>query len=206
MPSVEVTMEQYQALLAGLPKYWPSNQTFFLEGQQLTVPQVVSLINVILAAMAASTQARGAWTEALAQEKEAIARNGPLVRGVRAAIAEAFVNSPGTLVALDVQPRKAPRPLTAEARLVAKAKAKATREARGTTSKKQKAKITGNVTGVTVTPITTGATPTAAVAPTPASTGVTSPPATPTSSSSSAAPTVTVGAVGAVATNGSPHS
>jgi hypothetical protein len=49
---------------------------------------------------------------------------------------------------------KVAAPLTSEKRVVAVAKARATREARGTTSKKQKLAIHGNVTGVTVTPVT----------------------------------------------------
>jgi hypothetical protein len=46
-----------------------------------------------------------------------------------------------------------PKPLSAEARAAATAKARATRKARGTTGKKQKSTITGDVTGVTITPV-----------------------------------------------------
>jgi hypothetical protein len=57
------------------------------------------------------------------------------------------------------------QPLPTDKRVAATAKLRATRTARGTTSKKQKLAIKGDVTGVIVTPIT---------APAPAS-----PPATP---------------------------
>ncbi len=49
---------------------------------------------------------------------------------------------------------ESPKPLSAEARAAATAKARATRKARGTTGKKQKSSITGDVTGVTITPVT----------------------------------------------------
>jgi hypothetical protein len=52
-----------------------------------------------------------------------------------------YCNSPTTLTAFDIQPRKSPKPLSTEARAAATAKARATRQARGTTSKKEKAAI-----------------------------------------------------------------
>ena len=67
--------------------------------------------------------------------------------------------------------------MTSEQYAARAAKARATREARGTTSAKQKLTVKGDVTGITVTPITapTEAAPTvstASSAPTPATAGV----------------------------------
>jgi peptidoglycan hydrolase CwlO-like protein len=59
-----------------------------------------------------------------------------------------------TLLDFGLTPAKARAPLTAEQKAAAQAKAKATRIARGTASKKAKSAIKGNVSGVTVTPNT----------------------------------------------------
>jgi hypothetical protein len=59
-----------------------------------------------------------------------------------------------------MQPPKVRAPLDTEKRVMATAKAKATRKARGTMGKKQKLTVKGDVTGVIVTPITfVGASP-----------------------------------------------
>jgi hypothetical protein len=65
-----------------------------------------------------------------------------------------FGDSTTKLGEFGLQPLKASTPLTAEKRLASTAKARATRIARGTMSKKQKLTIRGDVTGVIVTPIT----------------------------------------------------
>ncbi len=83
------------------------------------------------------------------------ATSGRILDGIREVIGLAYATSPTPLQTLGITPRKKPAPLSVEALAAAKAKAKATRAARGTTSKKQKALITGNVTGVNITPVVT---------------------------------------------------
>jgi hypothetical protein len=65
-----------------------------------------------------------------------------------------FGNATDTLALFGLEPRKAPAPRTGTEIAAAAAKAEATRKARGTTSKKQKLAVTGNVTGIQVIPIT----------------------------------------------------
>ena len=65
-----------------------------------------------------------------------------------------FANQPTVLAGLGLAPRKPRTPLTAEQLAARVAKAKATREARGTKGSKQKAAIVGNVTGVSISPLT----------------------------------------------------
>ena len=79
------------------------------------------------------------------------------MKQIRSNVAWMFSNQVSTLTAFAIAPRKVPVPLTAAKRAAAIAKAKATRLARGTTSKKQKAALTGDVTGVTITPVTSSA-------------------------------------------------
>jgi hypothetical protein len=82
-----------------------------------------------------------------------------------------------------LQPPKARKPLTNEQRAAAVAKLRATRAARGTTSKKQKLSVKGDVTGVQITPVRTApAASTASIRPAssppqPASNTSTAPPA-----------------------------
>jgi hypothetical protein len=65
-----------------------------------------------------------------------------------------FGDAADILALFGLEPRKAPAPRTGEENAAAAAKAKATRTARGTASKKQKLAIKGNVTGITVVPTT----------------------------------------------------
>jgi hypothetical protein len=94
-----------------------------------------------------------------------------------------------------MEARQAPLPRTSAQKAATAAKAEATREARGTTSKKEKSAIKGNVTGVNIVPITA---PTAA----PAQPVSAPPPATPAAAApatpvvTSAAPASPTGHVG----------
>jgi hypothetical protein len=81
------------------------------------------------------------------------AAHGSVKDGV-AALRATFSNATPQLGDFDLQAPKARQPLTTEKRVVATAKLKATRAARGTTSKKKKLAVKGDVTGVIVTPVT----------------------------------------------------
>ena len=65
-----------------------------------------------------------------------------------------FGDDPEILADFGLEPPKVPKPLSGEERVAATTKADATRKARGTAGKKQKLAIQGDVTGVTVTPVT----------------------------------------------------
>ena len=149
------TLSQYRALVAGIPMYCPT-AVFTVAGQTFTAPQAVSYISTVLNAVAATASAKGAWKDAIIAEEKMMAQEGATVKAIRANIATMFSNQLNTLTAFEITPKKAYVPLSAAKRAAATAKAKATRIARGTTSKKQKALVTGNVTGVTITPTVAG--------------------------------------------------
>jgi hypothetical protein len=168
-PINPLTFEQYQALATGIPKYCPK-ASFTNASQTLTASQVVKLITSIISASSAVATAKTELTNARLAEQKVVAQNGAIVKAVRANIAAMFSDNATILAAFSIPPKKVRQPRTAAVILAAAAKAKSTREARGTTSKKQKATISGNVTGVTVTPITIpsaapAANPPAALAP-----------------------------------------
>ena len=139
MPSASrlLTQAQYQALVTGIPKYC-TNTVFSIAGQTFTAAQAVALVQSLLDVSAATAAAKAAAKEAVTTEETTVTQNALLVRGIRESIALTYCNSPTTLTAFDIQPRKSPKPLSTEARAAATAKARATRQARGTTSKKEK--------------------------------------------------------------------
>ncbi len=185
-----LTTAQIQALIAGIPKYCP-NVSLIFGGTSYTATEAVALLNTVLASTASVASSKASYSEAVAAARTVTENEGHVARELREVIGLMFSSSPATLAAMAIVPRKVPKPLTAEARAVAEAKARATRLARGTKSKKQKAAISGDVTGVTITPITTGT----AEATSPATTGTPSSAASVTPASSSA-PAVTPLATG----------
>ncbi len=80
-------------------------------------------------------------------EQAAQAQVGPILLAFKRLVLAAFANATQTLADFGLTPPKARAPLTAEQLAARAAKAKATRAARGTTSKKQKLAVKGNVTG-----------------------------------------------------------
>ena len=79
---------------------------------------------------------------------------GPVIQAYTHTLQETYGTDTETLADYGIEPRKSPTPLTTEQKSAAVAKAEATRKARGTTGKKAKLAIKGNVTGVEVTPVT----------------------------------------------------
>jgi len=193
-PTKQTRIAQIQALITGIPKYCAST-TFALAGKTYTAPQAVQIATSLVAAASATVQALAAYKEALAAEQQLFATDGVVIREIRQSLELTFSNSPTTLADLKISPRKPPKPLTSEALAAKAAKAKATRLARGTTSKQQKAAVSGNVTGVTITPIVAAASAPQVAPAQGAASSVTTPSTTPAASS-------VAGAGGAIASHG----
>jgi len=157
----KVELSELQSLTTALPTYCAA-MTFMVDSTTYTTPQVVQLGTGLLAAASAVVQAKAAYAEAVAKERKLQATDGAILSVVRVNLAGALASSPTTLAALGVTPRKKPAPLSPSALAARAAKAEATRKARGTASKKQKATVTGDVSGVTITPVVTGPTASAA--------------------------------------------
>jgi hypothetical protein len=111
-----------------------------------------------------------------------------VIREARDVLALMYKGVPDKLDLLDIPLPKPRKPRTSEQLAATAAKIRATREARGTTSKKQKAQIHGNVTGVTITPVTSGTT-------------VASAPAASASANGSSTPSVGVTVAGTASTH-----
>jgi len=165
-------LARVQAIIAGTTKHFP-NGSFTIGNVVYTSASLIQVLQGLANAMTARNAAEAGAKDALAAAHTAETQVGPIVLAYKRLVLAAFANATQTLADFGLAPPKAHTPFTVEQLAARAAKAKATRAARGTTSKKQKLAIKGNVTGVDVTPITapTAAKPPAApVAPvTPAS-------------------------------------
>ena len=177
------TLAQLQGLILGLQKQLPSAE-FTLVSTVYTTPALVTALQGSISTLTAVATAHAALKVALAAWDAEDAKMGPVVLALRRTLQSMYANAPDTLLVFGLEPRKVPAPRTAAEKAASAAKAKATRIARGTTSKKQKLAVSGNVTGVTITPITA---PTAA----PPGQPVNAQPATPAAAPPAAAQVVT---------------
>jgi hypothetical protein len=166
-----------QALIAGTKLHFP-NGSFTIGGTTYTSASLIQVLQGLANAMTALNAAEAGAKDALAAERAAKAQVGPILLAYKRLVLAAFANTTQTLVDFGLTPPKARAPLTTEQRAVRAAKVNATRVARGTTSKKKKLAIKGNVTGVTVTP-TTAPTATSTPPAQPASTAPSAPAANP---------------------------
>ena len=169
------TLADLQALVSGLQKQFPSGQ-FTLENATFSTQSLVTLIQGVITAIESLTAAEANAKAAVSTTRATVASAGPTISALKRNLLSMFGNAPQTLMLFGLQPAKAKAPRSSEQKAVAAAKARATRIARGTTSKKQKAAIKGNVIGGSMTLVTA---PTAAPA---------SPSAQPASSASTASP------------------
>ncbi len=146
-----------QALIAGAQKHFSNGQVTF-GGATHTAASLIQAFQGLLDAFGPVDAARTSLHDGVAALHTTQENVAPLVRGFTSYLRVTYSDAT-QLGDFGLAPRKVVAPLTAEKRVVATAKAKATRAARGTTSKKQKLAIKGNVSGVLVTPVTVSASP-----------------------------------------------
>jgi hypothetical protein len=159
------TIASLGKLIAGLQKYPPSG-ALSLDGTSYTTAEVVSLLQSIVDALNAVVLARATYTKAVHAAEALASDNGPVVRDLKQSVQMTYAKSDDVLSVFGLTPRKSTAGAkTPEVKVAAAAKAKATRTARGTKGKTQKAEITGNVTGVAITPVTAPVAPAPAVPP-----------------------------------------
>ena len=169
-----IALAQVQALKAGTEKHFP-NGSFTLGNTTYTTASLVQALTVLEDALTAVNVAQSSASDAVTALHATETKMAPLLRAYRSFVRAAFSTAASQLADFGLPPPKARKPLDSEERAAATAKMRATRKARGTTSKKQKLGVKGDVTGVIVTPVTLAgpASPTAAPAE-PAPAGATS--------------------------------
>ncbi|MDP9035778.1 MAG: hypothetical protein M3O50_13335, partial [Myxococcota bacterium] len=148
-----------QALIAGTLKHTPNGSLTFGNATHAS-DALVQLLRELAAALEAHNAAQIGAKDAMSALRDTAARVGPVVRAYRRYLVATYGNAAQALADYGLVPPKARAPLTSEAQATAVSRLRATRKARGTTSKKQKAAIKGTAD------TTTGHAP-AATAPTP---------------------------------------
>jgi hypothetical protein len=157
-------LARVQALIAGTLKHFP-NGSFTLGNAAYTTASLVQLLQSLVDAFTSLNTAQLSAKDAKLALTGIEAHVDPTVRAYERFVLAAFSNATQELADFGMQPPKARKPLDSQQRAAAAAKVRATRKARGTTSRKQKLAVKGDVTGVIVTPVTTPASPAAQPAP-----------------------------------------
>jgi hypothetical protein len=172
-PSKATTMARVQAFIAGTQKHFP-NESFKLGNTAYTTTTLIQALQSLEHALVALNAAHASVRDAGTALRGIQANVGPLMRDYKRYVLATFSTATQELADFGLPPLKARKPLNSDQRAAAKAKMKATRAARGTTSRKKKLAIKGDVTGVLVTPITDAGSsspaPSAAPAETPSTT------------------------------------
>jgi hypothetical protein len=179
--SKATALAQVQALMAGTEKHFP-NGSFTLGNTTYTTASLLQALRSLEDAVTALAAAHSSTKDAVSALRATETKVAPLLRDYRGFVRATFSTTAASLADFGLAPPKARKPLDSEKRAAATAKMRATRIARGTTSKKQKLAVKGDVTGVIVTPVTTArpSSPTAAPAvPAPVTTAPSGPPAVP---------------------------
>ena len=151
-PNKATALAQVQALMAGTEKYFP-NGSFTFGNTTYTTASLVQAIKVLADALTAVNVAQSSAKDAVSALRASETKVAPLLRDYRTFLRATFSTTSSQLADFGLPPPKARKPLDSEKRAAATAKMRATRSARGTTSKKQKLAIKGDVTGVIVTPV-----------------------------------------------------
>jgi hypothetical protein len=161
-------------IVPGMRKHFPNGaQTLTFGGGNVTatVDQAVTNLQALIDNRTAVTTAQAAVKVALATENSKMPALVAFLHALEAFIRLTFGANATALADFSLEPPKARTPLTAEQKAVAKAKAQATRDARGPTTAKAKKAIKGNVSATLVVtpnaPATATPAPAAPAAPAP---------------------------------------
>jgi len=147
------TLAHVQALIAGTQKHFPSGQ-FTLGNTAYTTASLVQTLQSLADALTALTAAHASLKDGGTALRATATKVDPVIRDYTSFLRATFSTATAPLGDFGLQAPKARQPLPTAKRAAATAKSKATRAARGTTSRKQKLAVKGDVTGVTVTPVT----------------------------------------------------
>src|SRR5258708_31104723 len=132
-----------EKMIGGLQKHEPTLPSIVLAGATYKTADVITVVQGLVNSAQKVTTLRAAWPASIVSHRDARAKQKALMSGLRAAIRAAFGGSLDVLADFGPTPRKTPPVSTPEEKAQAVATAKATRAARHTMGKKQKAAIKG---------------------------------------------------------------
>jgi hypothetical protein len=152
-----------QKLITGLTKHDPTLTPLIIGGKTYKTADLITTLQSLVNAANAVVTTRASWQNAVKANHDQQAQTKGLVSGLRQALLVAFAGSIDNLSDFGLVPHKAPV-VSPETKVAAAKKSLATRAARHTLGKKQKAAIKG-----TVTPAVASGAPAPVAAPTAAS-------------------------------------
>ncbi len=133
-----------QSLLDGINKHSATMPAIIVGGAAVPLKDITSTLQARIEAAKNVTPAKAPWQAAVQADRDQRASSKTLVTVLRQTLVLFFAGQVETLADFGLTGRK-PTAVTPETRVAAAAKARATREARHTMGKKQKAKIKGTV-------------------------------------------------------------
>jgi hypothetical protein len=173
-----------QKMIVGLQKHEQTLTSLVIGGTTYKTADVITVVQTLVNSAQAVVSSRATWQANVIADKNARTKNKTFMSGLRQSLLVAFSSSVDVLADFGMTPRKTPAARTPEEKAEATAKALATRAARHTLGKKQKAQIKGTVAAsppqgdVTKVPATPASPPVASA--TPASTAPAAAPASTT--------------------------
>jgi hypothetical protein len=143
--------DRNRTMIAGVQKRLSALPSIVLDGQAFTLTALIKVLQDEIDAAGATLVAEGVFHKAVAAEKAALAEGEPVFRALRAFVLNLFKGQTDVLAdfGITVVARQTPN---AETQAAAVQKREATRRARGTAGKRQKASIKG---GAPTPPATT---------------------------------------------------
>ena len=134
----------WQHLIDGLNKHASTITSIVIAGASMTTKDIIGSLQSRIDSAKAAQSTRATWQAAVQADRDDRDKTKTFVSGLKQALLVAFVGQIDTLADFGLTGRK-PRFATPQEKLAAAAKAKATREARHTMGKNQKAAIKGTV-------------------------------------------------------------
>jgi hypothetical protein len=144
-PNKAAALATLRALIAGTQKHTPTGSLTF-GNATYTSASLVQLVQSLVDAMTAIDEAEAHAKDLMATLRDVAARVRPVVQAYQKYLVATYGNATQTLADYGLKPHKAPAPRTSEQKAASALQLRATRKARGTKSKKQKASIKGVVT------------------------------------------------------------
>jgi hypothetical protein len=186
-PNKPTRKSRLRLIIAGVQKQYPTG-SLLLAGQTLTTSQLVQLIQQDIDASDAADKAHADWISQVQVERNSHQKVDPVLRALRSQVLAQFgdtKDAASTLATFGYSPRKV-TPVPSDTKADAAAKGRATRAARHTMGKKQKASVKGTVSptepvtsppspSVPVAPVASGSAPGASVSTPGPSVGATTP-------------------------------
>jgi hypothetical protein len=161
-------------LIAGTQKHLATVGQLTFAGGTFTPSQVEAELQTLVTLRTDADAAKAAAKAKVAAERAQLPALRAFMLAFEQLVKAQFGTQPDVLADFGLQPKKARKPMSPEQKAAAKAKRAATRAARGIIGTRKRAAVKGDVTGVTITPVTS-AQPASATAAQPATQTATPP-------------------------------